>query len=140
MTADFDTFWTDPRIPPEMKRCGKPPVRRALAKTGADPEKVLASLPGYTASLPDWQSFCHLSTYINAERFDIDYGETSIPEYQPNDRIKLVNFIMGRPWGEHWSIEKPGSVSNAKERLDALGMGDTEYGRKMMESKLRIVE
>ena len=74
---NFETFWADPRIPPEMKRCGKPPVRHMLEKTGADYETVLASLPAYTASKPADQLYCHLSTYISQERYDVDHAAIS---------------------------------------------------------------
>ena len=42
---NFTQFWTDPRIPREMKRCGRVPVERALAKSKTDPEDILRSLP-----------------------------------------------------------------------------------------------
>ena len=68
--TDFDIFWNDKRIPREMKRCGKPPARNALAKFKDDPENILASLPFYAAAT-DSQYLCHLSTYINQERHEI---------------------------------------------------------------------
>ena len=70
MTILFDDFWNDKRIPREMKRCGKPPARKALAKFKDDPENILASLPFYAAAT-DSQYLCHLSTYINQERHEI---------------------------------------------------------------------
>lgn len=89
--TDFDTFWADARIPPEMKRCGKPPVRHMLKKTGADYETVLASLPGYAENKPADQLFCHLSTYISQERYDIDHAATSTP-------CKDMTFDERREW------------------------------------------
>jgi hypothetical protein len=70
MTLLFDDFWADKRIPREMKRCGKPPAKKALGKSAADPEDILASLPFYAAAT-DSQYMCHLSTYINQERHEI---------------------------------------------------------------------
>ena len=80
MTLLFDDFWTDPRIPREMKRCGKPSVRKALEKCRDDPEEILRSLPLYASGKPDNQDFCHLSTYINQERYEIWLD----PEQQSN--------------------------------------------------------
>ncbi len=96
----FDNFWADPRIPPEMKRCGKPRVRKALAKTGADPEQVLASLPGYVESLPEWQHFCHLSTYINDRRHEVDHAETG------NFPGKDMTFDERREYGRRLVADK----------------------------------
>ena len=76
----FDEFWADKRIPREMKRCGKPPVRKALAKVNADWEEILSSLPLYASGKPDYQDYCHLSTYINQERYEIWLD----PEQQSN--------------------------------------------------------
>lgn len=67
---NFEDFWADKRIPREMKRCGKPPARRALEKSPALHEDILASLPFYAAAT-DSQYLCHLSTYINQERHEI---------------------------------------------------------------------
>ena len=76
----FEDFWADKRIPREMKRCGKPPVRKALGKSNVDPEDILRSLPLYASGKPDNQAFCHLSTYINQERYEIWLD----PEQQSN--------------------------------------------------------
>ena len=73
----FDTFWADPRIPPEMKRCGKPRVRKALAKQTVDHEIILQGIEQYAENKPTDQTFCHLSTFINDERFDVDHAATS---------------------------------------------------------------
>lgn len=101
---NFDQFWTDPRIPREMKRCGKPPVRKALSKSKADPEDILRSLPLYAKGKPDYQDFCHLSTYINQERHEVwldpeqqedetPWKDMSIDERREYGR-KLVNNVV----------------------------------------------
>ena len=116
----FEQFWTDKRIPPEMKRCGKPPVRKALAKTGANHEEILESLPKYAENKPDWQDFCHLSTYINNERHEVDWEETSVQAPHTPDRTKLTVFIGKGIWKEDWP-NRPESIEEARRRLEALG-------------------
>ena len=75
----FETFWQDPRIPPRMKRCGKPKVRKALQKRGLDNpegyEKVAASLPGYNRDKPDYHDHHMLSTFINQELDEVEWSE-----------------------------------------------------------------
>ena len=119
---NFDTeFWPDPRIPREMKRCGKPPVRKALSKSKADPEDILRSLPLYAKGKPDYQDFCHLSTYINQERHEVwlDPEQHEEAEPQPTDRQKLTAYLVNNVWRESWG-EKP-TREEAKARLDGLG-------------------
>ena len=98
--TDFDTFWNDKRIPREMKRCGKPQARKALAKFKDDPENILASLPFYAAAT-DSQYLCHLSTYINQERHEIwndpeqhtnPFGErlTATQALERNNVVRIV--------------------------------------------------
>ncbi len=132
----FDTFWADPRIPPEMKRCGKPPVRNALAKASVDCEIILQSIEQYAANKEDWRAFCHLSVFINQERFDVDHAATSEPvkedygfQISGGEGPNLTAFIVNGIWRDEWG-ERPGSIEAAKARLDEINA--PRYGLKVV--------
>lgn len=61
-TKDFETLWAA-----TGKRHGnKEPAFRAYVKRGSpDPARVAITWTAYVASLPDWQSPQHLSTWLN---------------------------------------------------------------------------
>jgi hypothetical protein len=106
---DFETFWTDPRLPREMKRCGKPPVRKALEKSTADPEDILKSLPFYAKGKPDWQDFCHLSTYISQDRWEVWLD----PEQQVQD--SFTDEWDRNKWMDEWRARQNKVVQLRKE-------------------------
>lgn len=95
----FDKFWADPRIPPEMKRCGKPPVRKALAKVSVDYETILQSIEQYADNKEDWRAFCHLSVFINQERFDVDHAATS------DSPFRHMTYDERREWSQRHIAE-----------------------------------
>jgi len=95
----FDSFWTDPRIPKRMKRCGPGPVRKALSKRPQDEwESILESLPLYEKHKDDYADYCHLSTYINQERDQVDWEDigSSSTKRDPWDRAAEQEQIMNR--------------------------------------------
>jgi len=120
----FDDFWHDPRIPKRMKRCGPAPVRKALARRHRDEwETILQSLSGYVRHKPDYADYCHLSTYINAERDKVEWDEMD-EEAPMTDRQKFAALIANDVWRDSWG-ERP-TREEAKARLDALGNGHYE--------------
>lgn len=126
--GDFDEFWADKRIPPEMKRCGKPPVRKALAKTLATHEEILASLPNYAASKPSDQLFCHLSTYINAERYDIDHvAMSNAGEKSYDQRVHEADLFYLVKYGD-WTgaVNTKPTVEEARVELHRQGWPNME--------------
>lgn len=72
-TKDFETLWTA-----TGRRHGhKEAAFRAYVKRGSpDPARVALAWTAYVASLPDWQSPQHLSTWLNQGGHLGKYGST----------------------------------------------------------------
>ena len=127
----FDQFRKDPRIPRSMWRCGKPRVRAALKKRGLDNEEgyeqIAASIPSYDRNKPDYHDHHMLSTFINQELDEVEWGEMGKPvekSFEENrTETELYHLIKTGEWRGSENM-KP-TREEAIERLrDAGGWDD----------------
>lgn len=67
----FNVFWD---VYPNKK--GKGHARKAFNKALklTNLETILDALDLYKAHKPDWQKYCHPSTWLNQERWDDEWG------------------------------------------------------------------
>lgn len=108
---DFETFWKDERIPKRMKRCGPAPVRKFLNQRG------LNNPEGYEQIL---------SSLPGYERTKPDYADFCMLSTYINQERDLVE------WDEMDEPESAVRDMSIDERR--------EYGRKLMQEKLRVVK
>lgn len=92
MTERFENFWKDPRLPKGMKQ-GKGAARKAFHRVVpalVDEETLWPAIACYERCKPDWQAFCHLTTYLNQERWE--------DEYEDDNPVKHMSFEERREW------------------------------------------
>jgi len=86
--ADFEAFWEA-----YPRKVGKGAARKAYGQAvkKTAPASILEAIPVYIANKPAWQSFAHPATWLNAERWNDEYGPPPGIPTKPELEQRLIS-------------------------------------------------
>lgn len=85
-SVDFDVFWQ--AFPNHTAKLAAAKAYLKARRT-ASAEDLLDGIARYIAAKPEWQDFCHASTWLNGERWN---DEVAAPARQPQ-RFEYVPWV-----------------------------------------------